>query len=73
MMDETALMDPMAEYCKRLCGVLEGQIKKAVDTFYEFYLKRGMCKADAIWKAIEDTQEMFNGVDLTVNFDGPMQ
>lgn len=72
-MEETLmLMDPTADYCKALTLTVEGHIKKMVDGLYSLYLDCGMCKADAIWTAIEETQEAFNGVDLSVNFDGPM-
>ncbi len=66
------LYDPTAAYCKAMAKVVGSWIKKSVDAFYKFYLDCGMSKADAIWTAIEETQKMCDGVDLTVNFNGPM-
>ena len=67
------LIDPTADYCKQLRGLTEKFIKRCVDAYYAFFLSMGLSKADAIWNAIETAQERVNGVDLTVNFDGPMQ
>ncbi len=72
MNNKATLLDPTAEYCQKVAGVLNKSIKGTVDSLYKLYLDCGFCKADAIWTAIEDTQEIFNGVDLSVNFDGPM-
>ena len=72
MTEELLLVDPTAEYCKQLRESVYKTIKVYIDAYYDFFLKMGLSKADAIWNAIEMTQEKFDKVDLTVNFDGPM-
>lgn len=66
------LIDPTADYCKALSKVTDKFIGKCVDAYYKFFLGMGLNKADAIWNAIEMTQDSVNEVDLTINFDGPM-
>lgn len=67
------LLDPTADYSKHIRTFTDRFIKKCVDAYYDFFLKMGLSKADAIWNAIEMAQGKFDKVDLTVNFDGSMQ
>lgn len=67
------LLDPTADYCKHIAGIMTKLIKNLTLYWYKVFRALGCPPVDALRMAREEVQIDVNKIDLSVNFDGPMQ
>ncbi len=69
----TVLLDPTADYCKARAKIVRKLVKNLTKYWYRMFRCFGISAIDAIKMARQEVQRDVDKVDLTVNFDSPMQ
>lgn len=67
------LSDPTADYCKHVAGIMTKLVKNLTLYWYKVFRALDCSSVDALRMARQEVQRDVDKIDLSINFDGPMQ
>lgn len=71
-MDKVDLSDPTADYCKSRVKIVNKFTRSSNKAWFALFRKMGCSAIESLSMARFTTQDSFDRIDLSVNFDGPM-